>query len=129
MICSGFIVLNPSTYPNFLRFLRLYPQDITVVPTEMTFAISRDDGAFEWAGKNLLTVFCQGWKRVLDPGMWRMIYDVLRFNACARRLLVAREGLQNEISIGEYLEREKYSDEFRDNYLLVRHIVGLSRIV
>ncbi|PPQ69909.1 hypothetical protein CVT24_003243 [Panaeolus cyanescens] len=135
---TGFIVFNPSTYPNFLRFLRLFPpkgkssewfsrfsrgsssstevdQGITINETEMTFSISRDSGAFEWAGKNLATVFCQPY-RLLDPGMWRMIYDVLRFNACARRVLL--EDQYEEISIGEYLTKEGYSDAFRMNYLI-----------
>ena len=52
--------------------------------------------------------------------MWRMIYDVLRFNACARRILLTVEGdNEYEISIGDYLQREAYSDVFRDNYLIV----------
>ena len=121
----GFIVLNPSTYPNFLRFLKLYPSNIKILPTEMTFSVSRDDGKFEWAGKDLFTVFCQGWKRLVDPGMWRMLYDVLRFNACAREVLVYQplDVLQGgkEMSIGEYLKRERYSDEFTDNYLIVSY--------
>ncbi|KAF9562079.1 FAD/NAD(P)-binding domain-containing protein [Agrocybe pediades] len=145
----GFIVFNPVTYPNFLRFLQLYaPKSessgsifsslisrilgsntddaadnksdpgIRILPTEMTFSVSRDRGVFEWAGKNLATVFCQP-RRLVDPKMWRMIYDVLRFNACARRILLTVEGDNEfEISIGDYLQREGYSDVFRDNYLI-----------
>lgn len=57
-----------------------------------------------------------------------MLYDVLRFNASARRL-VGRWNTNNgnngngdvvELSIGEYLRREGYSESFRDNYLIVR---------
>lgn len=92
-----------------------------ILPTEMTFAVSRDMGAFEWAGNNLATVFCQP-SRLLDPNMWRLIYDVLRFNASAQKLLLEleRKGVQDEeISIGDYLEQNGYSDSFRDNYLIV----------
>jgi predicted NAD/FAD-binding protein len=83
----------------------------------MTFSVSRDSGKFEWAGDNLYTLFCQP-KRLLDPQMWRMVYDVLRFNACAPTILLdgSREG---DISIGDYLEKHSYSDYFRDNYLIV----------
>lgn len=117
------IVFNPSTYPNFINFLNMYP-DLAerILPTEMTFAVSRDMGAFEWAGNNLATVFCQP-SRLLDPNMWRLIYDVLRFNASAQKLLLEleRTGVQDEeISIGDYLEQHGYSDSFRDNYLIVR---------
>ncbi|PBK63091.1 FAD/NAD(P)-binding domain-containing protein [Armillaria solidipes] len=117
---TGFIVLNPSTYPNFLRFLKLHPS-VEILPAEMTFSVTRDSGKFEWAGNNLATLFCQPW-RVLDRNMWRMIYDILRFNASARRL-VSKWSKQNteaweDYSIGEYLEWGSYSDAFRDNYLI-----------
>jgi predicted NAD/FAD-binding protein len=83
----------------------------------MTFSVSRDNGTFEWAGSNLKTMFCQP-SRLLDPKMWRLIYDVLRFNACARRLLVVSNDFDDR-SIGEYLDGEGYSNSFRDNYLIV----------
>ncbi|KAK7048948.1 amino-oxidase domain-containing protein [Favolaschia claudopus] len=87
---TGFIVFNPST-------------------------VSRDRGVFEWAGSNLATIFCQPF-RLIDPNMWRLIYDVLRFNACARSILDA--DTEEDFSIGDYLDREGYSDSFRDNYLI-----------
>ncbi|KDQ50504.1 hypothetical protein JAAARDRAFT_74155 [Jaapia argillacea MUCL 33604] len=103
---TGFIVFNPTTYPSFLSFLNLHPQ-IQIIPTEMTFS---------WAGKNLLSVFAQGW-RVFDGGMWRLVWDVIRFNACARNVLLDG-GKAGDASIGEYLEKEGYSREFRDDYLI-----------
>ncbi|KAF5328927.1 hypothetical protein D9758_016824 [Tetrapyrgos nigripes] len=121
---TGFIVFNPSTYPNFLRFLKLHPK-IPIAQTEMTFSISRNQGDFEWKGDTLFTVFCQP-RRVLDPGMWRMIYDILRFNASAKRLIMrwkAQEGNREsrdgeDVVIADYLEREGYSREFQNNYLI-----------
>ncbi|KAF8582834.1 FAD/NAD-binding domain-containing protein [Ramaria rubella] len=114
-----YIVLNPSTYPNFLRFLR--QENITVVPTEMTFSVSRNSGAFEWAGKNLFTVFCQP-QNFFDPSMWLLIWDVLRFNASVRKLLKSKTD-NPKLSIGAYLEKEGYSDSFRDNYLIARRLL------
>ncbi|KAI0076337.1 FAD/NAD(P)-binding domain-containing protein [Panus rudis PR-1116 ss-1] len=117
---TGFIVFNPATYPNFIAFLNSYPHlRASILPTEMTFSVSRDKGLFEWAGNNLMTVFTQP-SRLLDTKMWRLIYDVLRFNACARRLVMEKKGGEggDDISIGDYLEREGYSDAFRDNYLI-----------
>ena len=85
----------------------------------MTFSVSRDQGAFEWAGKNLATVFCQP-RRLFDPQMWRMVYDVVRFNASARNFLLSvDEDKPSEKSIGDYLEQEGYSEAFRNNYLIV----------
>ena len=85
-----------------------------MIKTEMTFSVSRDGGAFEWAGTGLRSVFCQT-KRVFDPGMWRMLFDIARFNSCAVRVL----GEDGDPSIGEYLRREGYSLQFKDNYLIV----------
>ncbi|KAG0692566.1 hypothetical protein DFH29DRAFT_759791, partial [Suillus ampliporus] len=102
------IVFNPTTYPNFLRFLQRIPK-IRILKTEMTFSVCRDSGLFEWAGKNLATLFCQP-SRLLDPDMWRLVYDVLRFNACARRLLSSKAPSDDpDLSIGDYLDREGYS--------------------
>ena len=93
-----------------------------ILPTEMTFAVSRNQGQFEWAGNNLMTVFCQP-SRLLDPEIWRLLYDVLRFNACAQKFILdmreEHESPRDELSIGTYLQQNGYSDSFRDNYLIV----------
>lgn len=105
------------------------------MPTEMTFAVSRDYGLFEWAGTSLGAVFAQR-RNIFSPRMWRMIFDIIRFNQFALDLLVQEDeqrpyvngaGAENGHgydeaerleSIGEYLEREGYSDAFRDDYLI-----------
>lgn len=107
------------------------------MPTEMTFSVSRDSGLFEWAGTSLDSVFCQR-RRLFSPKMWRMIFDIIRFNQFALDLLIEddterAEGPQVnghsqgngngtpsrvEETIGQYLEREGYSDAFRDDYLI-----------
>jgi hypothetical protein len=52
--------------------------------------------------------------------MWRLIYDILRFNACARRLARGPPSMfEDDYSIGEYLDSEGYSNSFRNNYLIV----------
>ena len=79
--------------------------------TQMTFSVSRDG---EWAGDGLRTVFCQPW-RIFDLGMWRMLFDIMRFNACAVRILSEND----DLSIGEYLQRDGYSSRFRDDYLIM----------
>ncbi|KAG1882817.1 hypothetical protein F4604DRAFT_355453 [Suillus subluteus] len=82
----------------------------------MTFSVYRDSSLFEWGGKFLATLLCQP-SRLLDPDTWRLIYDVLRFDACAR-CLVTNEAASDDsdLSIGDCIDREGYS--FRDNYLI-----------
>ncbi|KAF4995138.1 hypothetical protein FDECE_12883 [Fusarium decemcellulare] len=119
---TGFIVLNTATY---------HKVGVKTDPTEMTFSVSRDRGAFEWAGSSLGSLFCQR-RNILSPRMWRMIFDIIRFNQFALDLLINDEedtcntelggGMMDHVTkdetIGEYLEREGYSEAFRDDYLI-----------
>ncbi len=141
-------MLNPPTYPNFLAFLR--HNSIPYLPTTMTFSVSRDLGAFEWAGEGLGGLFCQA-RNAFNPRMYRMIWDILRFNLFALDLVSresggggkprngvvgdtqpeGKEGLEGDFrdeSIGEYLEREGYGEGFKEDYLLVRNAIWVATI-
>ncbi|KAL2140966.1 hypothetical protein VTI28DRAFT_3011 [Corynascus sepedonium] len=113
LVDTGFIVMNPETYPNFLNFLKRI--GVKTEPTDMSFSVSRDQGWFEWAGSSLSAIFCQR-GNLLSPSMWRMLFDVVRFNNFAVDLLKADH--PTEETIGEYLDRQGYSNAFRDNYLI-----------
>lgn len=117
---TGFIVLNTATYPNFIQFLTAL--GVKTISSEMTFGISRDAGAFEWSGTSAASLFAQP-KNVLKPTFWRMIFDIVRFNQFALDLLQTLPGstaaiAAAEMSIGEYLQKEGYSNAFRDDYLI-----------
>ncbi|KAL2019427.1 hypothetical protein VTK56DRAFT_9632 [Thermocarpiscus australiensis] len=113
MVDTGFIVLNPATYPNFMNFLKRIR--VETVPTETSFSLSRDQGRFEWAGSSLDALFCQR-GNLLSPRMWRMLFDIVRFSYFSLDLLRTDE--PTEETIGEYLDREGYSNVFRDDYLI-----------
>lgn len=95
----------------------------------MALAVSRDHGAFEWAGKGLASVFCQT-RNILSPNMWRMLFDIIRFNQFALDVLIDADDkhpvsdsdmastVTEEETIGEYLDKNGYSDAFRDGYLI-----------
>ncbi|CAK7237657.1 Cytochrome c oxidase assembly protein cox11, mitochondrial [Sporothrix bragantina] len=86
----------------------------------MTFSVCRDRGAFEWSGTNADTLFCQR-RNIFSPRMWRIIFDILRFNQFALDLIgddASPHDATSGESIGQYLEREGYSDAFRDDYLI-----------
>lgn len=88
----------------------------------MTFGVSRDHGLFEWAGTSLGALFCQK-RNLLSPRMWRMVFDILRFNQFALDLLMRGDdddepSAGESETIGQYLDREGYSDAFRDDYLM-----------
>ena len=104
-----------------------------IVRKEMTFGVSRDAGDFEWASSSIFGIFAQR-KNFFKLRMWRLIFDVIRFNHFAVDLLRDEEKVikptktansgphpkPREGSIGEYLDREGYSQVFRDDYLIPR---------
>src|SRR5271170_806577 len=114
--------MNPVTYPNFLRFLKL--KKIPLLETEMSFSLSRDGGQFEWAGSSLRAVFSQ-MSNLWNAGMYRTIFDILRFNAFAIDLLDMEETDElRALSISTYLDEHNYSQVFRDNYLIASAPLG-----
>lgn len=106
--------MNSATYPNFISFLN--EVGVTPVPTEMTFAVSRDQGKFEWSGDGK-GVFAQR-RNLFRPRHWRLIFDVVRFNQYALDLLDKEDDVSRSLTIGKYLDREGYSQAFRDDYLI-----------
>jgi predicted NAD/FAD-binding protein len=98
---------------NFIAFLKEI--GVNTKPTEMSFSVSRDQGVFEWAGNSLSSVFAQE-ENLYKLGFWRMIFDIVRFNQFALDLLA--DDTPTDLTIGEYLDREGYSAEFRDDYLI-----------
>ncbi|KIW35639.1 uncharacterized protein PV07_02324 [Cladophialophora immunda] len=126
---AGLIVVNAATSPNFIRFLQQL--GIPLRRTDLTFGVSCDQGAFEWAWRSWSSVFAQR-RNIFSPGMWKLILEVIRFNEFAVDLLreddrgvdttsqEVREKIKHrpQESIGEYLDRENYSQAFRDNYLI-----------
>jgi predicted NAD/FAD-binding protein len=110
---TGFIVYNDLNYPNFTALL-----DHLGVQTEesdMSFALSADNGRKEWAGSSLDTVFAQR-KHVLSPSFLWMLREIFRFNRQSVADLSA--GRLTGLSLGAYLDSNRYSREFVEDYLL-----------
>lgn len=116
---TGFLVFNERTYPGLLRlFAEL---EVEVAASDMSFSV-QVPGAFggaplEWSGSSLATVFSQP-ANLLRPRFWRMLRELLRFNALAT--LIARAGQDEDMRepLGAFLDRHGFSAEFRDWYLL-----------
>lgn len=110
---TGFIVYNERNYPLLTRLFAWL--GVPTQPSDMSFGVSLQQGAIEYAGDNLRALFAQP-RNLLRPSHWRMLVEILRFNRETRALLHAG-GLQ-AISLGEYLQRGGYSNAFTDRYLL-----------
>jgi len=111
---TGFIVYNDWTYPRFIELID--ELGVASKPTEMSFSVRCDDSGIEYGGNNLNTLFAQR-RNLLRPAFHGMLADILRFN----RQLVAdleRGELSPATTLGEYLEANRYGEEFVFRYLL-----------
>lgn len=107
---TGFIVYNERNYPNLVRLF-----DVLEVPTEwsdMSFSVSVGGGSFEYQSR-ARGLLAQP-SNAIRPGTWRMLRDFRRFCRDAPRVLAS--GTRE--SLGSYLERGGYCDEFRLDLLL-----------
>ncbi|MBO9419220.1 FAD-dependent oxidoreductase [Labrenzia sp. R4_2] len=110
---TGFIVYNELNYPNFTALL-----DHLGVATEisdMSFSLSADRGKLEWCGDGLNAVFAQR-KNIVSPRFLKMLRDIFRFNKQAVADL--NSGRLAGQTLGGYLEAERYSSGFINDYLL-----------
>ena len=124
---TGFLVFNRKTYP---RLVRLFEEiQVPIAPSEMSFSVSIDTGRktgrnkkIEWAGNDLNSFFGQR-SNVFSLSFWRMAYDILRFNRLATRLAEEQITTKLEYSepderIKDFLDRNRFSTSFKENYFL-----------
>ena len=107
---TGFICFNDATYPNLIALFDKL--GVTSRATDMSFAVSLDQGRFEYAAPGL---FAQR-RNLVRPRFWSMLGEILRFYRQAPEDL---EGLTDpQLTLGEYLKRQGFSEAFRDDHLL-----------
>ena len=111
---TGFIVFNEQNYPNLTALFQHL--DLQTKASSMSFGVSLDDGRFEYSGSEAYgTLFAQK-SNLLKPAFHRMLADILRFKGAATRYL--RSDGREPLTIGNFLDRGRYSDAFCNRYLL-----------
>ena len=118
-IDTGFLVFNERTYPNLIRLLA--ELDVATAKSDMSFSVqvpaSQADGPLEWSGSSLGSVFAQR-RNLLRPRFWRMLRDLLRFNKLATELALRGAEVALRQPLADFLQQYRFSQEFRDWYLL-----------
>ena len=109
---SGFIVYNERTYPNFIKLLNML--DVERQLTRMGFSVKSPNKNLEYAGHSLNALFAQR-SNLFRPSFIRILGGMKRFNKEARRDLPS---LNKEMTLGEYLFKNNFSEEFIDNYII-----------
>lgn len=116
---TGFLVFNERTYPNLINlFAEL---NVETAPSDMSFSVkvpgALNGKTLEWSGTDLNSVFAQR-GNLVNPRFWRMLLDVMRFNALCTR--IAKEQREKELQqpLSDFLRTHKFSEPFRDWYFL-----------
>ena len=109
---TGFIVFNEHHYQHFCRFLK--ELDVSSKPSNMSFSVSDATSGLEYNATTLDKLFCQR-GNLLSPRFYRMVLDIIRFYREAPKLL---ENPDDELTLGDYLQRNQYSRAFIDDHIL-----------
>ena len=109
---TGFIVFNPENYPRFTKLLTKY--DVPYKDSDMSFAVSNRFSGLEYNATSIGKLFCQR-KNIFNLKFYRMISDIKRFYKEAKSLLSEPD---NDISLGDYLNQNHYSEYFIDEHIV-----------
>ena len=116
---TGFLVFNERTYPNLINlFAELGEQTAT---SDMSFSVkvpgTSGGRSLEWSGTDLNSVFAQR-RNLVNPRFWRMLADVMRFNALCTRIANAQRETELQQPLSAFLSQHQFSEAFRDWYFL-----------
>ena len=107
----GFIVFNFKTYPNLIKFFN--ENKIEIEKSDMSFSVSVNDTMFEYCGRGLNGIFSNR-SNLVNLKFLRMFFDIIKFYKKCDELKDSNE----EITLGEYLKKEKLSKEFINYHLI-----------
>lgn len=106
---TGFIVYNEPAYPNLTALFRHL-----AVPTQasdMSFSVSLDAGALEYAGTDLAGLFAQK-RNLVNLRFYAMLRDLLRFYRDA-----SSAGPAPETSLRDFLAAGRFGQAFIEDHL------------
>jgi predicted NAD/FAD-binding protein len=109
---TGFIVFNDWTYPRFIALLN--ELGVEYQDSNMSFSLRDERNGLEYNGTSINTLFAQR-MNALRPSFLRMIADILRFNERSLELLA---GSDDALTLGEYLDANRYSRAFREQFIV-----------
>ena len=107
----GFIVFNFKTYPNLIKFFN--ENKIEIEKSDMSFSVSVNNTSFEYCGRGLNGIFSNR-SNLINFKFLRMFSDIIKFYKTCDDL----KDFNGEITLGDYLEKEKLSKEFINYHLI-----------
>ena len=107
----GFIVFNFKTYPNLIKFFN--ENKIEIEKSDMSFSVSLRNTMFEYCGKGLNGIFANR-SNFFNLKFLRMFYDIIKFYKKCDHF----DKFDENITLGNFLEKEKLSKEFINYHLI-----------
>ena len=113
----GFMVYNNANYPNMTNWFK--EMGVQGEETDMSLSISLDQGkTVEWSSQSLQGIFANP-MQAIKPEFYTFLRDMMHFNNHAGELLLLPEDHPSrQVTIGEYLNKEGYSEAFASYYLV-----------
>jgi uncharacterized protein len=109
---TGFVVYNETNYPNLAALFRHL--GVATRPSEMSFALSRDGGAYEYSGSGISGFFGQPANLVFG-GHWKLLAEILRFFRSGRDGIAIADP---SLTLRDLLARAGYSHRFAQEHLV-----------
>ncbi len=107
----GFIVFNYKTYPNLINFFK--ENSIEIEKSNMSFSVSVKDTNFEYCGKGISGMFSNK-SNIFNLKFLNMFFDLIKFYKKNNNLTI----YDNNLTLGDYLTKEKLSKEFTDYHII-----------
>ena len=106
-IDTGFIVYNTACYPNLIALFDHL--GVPTAETDMGFAVSLDDGGYEYSGSGLSGLFGQP-GNLASLGHLRLVAEIFRFFREANA--IDAKTIDPAITLGAWLAQRGYSKRF-----------------
>ena len=110
---TGFIVFNDQNYPELNRLF--YELGVESRLSDMSFSVHCQRTGLEYNGTDLNRIFSQR-RNLFNPGFWKMLRDILRFN---RDGPAALDGDIDDLqTVEEFVLKYDYGRHFIEYYLV-----------
>ena len=107
----GFIVFNHQTYPNLINFFKEI--EVEIEKSDMSFSVSVENSQYEYCGKGLRGIFSNK-SNLLNIEFIKMFFDIIKFYKLCDNISY----LDQEITLDEFLEKNKWSKSFKNYHII-----------